>query len=94
MRFHVPVALQRSESILSILDDDDDDEAPAEQSTSNGQKPAEGAIPKMNLPIRLLHRIQQLQNENFKAQKEINVMKRKYMELKKRCDAMNMNETL
>lgn len=89
MRFDVIRAIQRPNLFFRILDDDDDDETPAEQSTSNGQKPVNTAIPKMNLPIRLLHRIQQLQSENVKAQREVNVMKRKYMELKKRCETMN-----
>lgn len=77
--------------IFRILDDDDDDDAAAQPNAStsndpNAQKSAEEKI--MNLPIRLLHKITQLRNDNAKTQREINVMKRKYMELKKRCETL------
>lgn len=81
-------------STFRILDDEDDDEASAEpiQSTSNdenGKQAGGDKIRMRNLPMRLLQRIQQLKNENAKAEREVNVMKRKYAELKKRCDALD-----
>lgn len=83
--------------IFRILDDDDDDEALTEpiQSTSNdsnGQKAGGDKARMENLPIRLLQRIQELKNENAKAEREVNVMKRKYMELKKRCEALDASK--
>lgn len=83
-----------------ILDDDDDDNdddnctsATPTLSTSNnnknGQTPVDDKTELKNLPIRMLQRIQQKKNENTKAQREVNVLKRKYLELKKRCDAMS-----
>lgn len=80
--------------IFRILDDEDDDETSVEpiQSTSNEKNSQQAGGDKMrmrNLPMRLLQRIQQLKNENAKAEREVNVMKRKYLELKKRCDALD-----
>lgn len=85
--------------IFRILDDDDDDEELTEpiQSTSNDNNGQKGGGDKGrmgNLPIRLLQRIQELKNENAKAEREVNVMKRKYMELKKRCEALDASKWL
>lgn len=80
--------------LFSILDDDDDDDdgsGQSNQSTTNGKNNREkSADDKLtNLPIRLLHRIQQLRNDNAKAEREVLVMKRKYHDLKRRCDAIS-----